>query len=73
MSSKTLPDTIAPRCLTKRQAAAYWGVSYNTFAKLIRLGIAPAPIDMPELGRLLFDREQLDVAMDSRSKPAGVA
>jgi hypothetical protein len=66
--SKTLPDTIAPRCLTFRQAAAYYGVSYNTFKKLIRLGVAPQPIDMPELGRLLFDREQLDVAMDSRNK-----
>jgi hypothetical protein len=71
--SKTLPPTIKPRGLTFRQAAAYWGVSYNTFKKLVRLGIAPGPIQIPELGRLLFDRKQQDAAISARRKLAEVA
>jgi hypothetical protein len=56
-----------------RQAAAYWGVSYNTFRKLVRESLVPAPVDMPELRRQLFDRLALDAAMDARSKRALVA
>jgi hypothetical protein len=65
--------TITPRGLTLRQAAAYWGVSYNTFRKLIDLGIVPKPMNMPGLGRLMFDRLALDAAMDAASKVAEVA
>jgi excisionase family DNA binding protein len=68
---KTLP-AVEPRGLTMRQAAAYWGVSYNTFRKLIREGVAPAPIDLG-LGRFIFDRTAMDAALESRSKPARVA
>src|SRR6266851_5323649 len=39
---RTPPETIAPRGLNIRQAAAYWGVSPGTFRKLVRLGLAPA-------------------------------
>jgi excisionase family DNA binding protein len=59
---------IPPRGLTTRQAAVYWGVSYNTFRKLVRDGLVPPPMAMPELGRNLFDRLALDAAMDARSK-----
>jgi hypothetical protein len=59
--------------MTFRQAAVYWGVSYNTFKKLVRLGVAPGPVNIPELGRLLFDRKQQDAAISARSKPARVA
>ena len=52
-----------------RQAASYWGVSYNTFRKLIREGVAPAPIDLG-LGRFIFDRKALDAAIDACSKGA---
>jgi excisionase family DNA binding protein len=48
-----------------RQAAEYWGVSYTTFRRLVRDGIAPAPIDVPGLGRMLFDREAQERAMDA--------
>jgi hypothetical protein len=65
--SEPLPSTIAPRGLTIRQAAAYWGVCPNTFRKLVRQGIAPGPIGIPGLGRLLFDREQQDRAIEALS------
>ncbi len=55
------------------QAAAYWGVSYNTFRKLIELGAVPKPMSIPGLGRLMFDRKALDAALDACSKTAEVA
>jgi predicted site-specific integrase-resolvase len=65
---KTLP-TVEPRGLTMRQAAAFWGVSYNTFRKLVREGLVPPPIDLG-LGRQIFDREQHERAFDAMRKGA---
>ena len=56
-------SNIPARGLTLRQAASYWGVSYNTFRKMVRLGVAPPPLHIPELGRDLFDKEQQDQAI----------
>jgi hypothetical protein len=56
---------IEPRGLNIRQAAAYWGVSPNTYRKLYRNGLAPGPIDIPGLDRNVFDRRELDRAMDA--------
>jgi hypothetical protein len=56
---------IEPRGLNIRQAAAYWGVSPNTYKKLYRQGLAPGPISMPGLDRIIFDRLELDRAMDA--------
>ena len=63
MTEVTLPG-ITPRGLNIRQASAYWGVSPGTFKKLVRLGIAPAPLELPEIDRNVFDRFELDRAMD---------
>jgi excisionase family DNA binding protein len=60
---------IASRGLTIRQVAKYWGVSQNTFRKLVRTGVAPGPLRIPGLGRLLFDREQQDQALDALRRP----
>ena len=57
------PSTIVPRGLNIRQAAAYWGVSPNTFRKLVRLGLAPAPLKLPGLDRNIYDLVALDAAM----------
>jgi hypothetical protein len=64
--TKSLPENVLPRGLTIRQAARYWGVCPNTFRKLVRDGIAPGPLSCPGLGRLLFDREEQDRAIDAR-------
>jgi hypothetical protein len=58
-------QTIAPRGLSIRQAASYWGASPNTFKKLVRLGLAPAPLKLPGLDRNIYDRVALDAAMSS--------
>lgn len=63
MSVCTPPSTIVPRGLNIRQASAYWGVSPNTFRKLVRLGLVPAPLKLPGLDRNVYDRVALDAAM----------
>jgi hypothetical protein len=57
------PAGVLPRNLTLRQAAEYWDVSYNTFRRLVRDGIAPPRMSVPGLGRMLFDREQQERAI----------
>ena len=65
MKRSKMPLNLPPRGLTYRQAAAYWGVSANTFRKLVNAGVAPGPLRIPKLGRSLFDREQQDRAIDA--------
>jgi len=64
MSNPTSPS-ITPRDLNIRQAAAYWGVSHNTYKKLYLAELAPAPLNLPGLDRKVFDRIELDRAMDA--------
>jgi hypothetical protein len=66
--SKYSPDIVARRGLTIRQVSAYWGVCPTTFKKLVKQGLAPGPIDVPGLGRLLFDREQQERAFSARCR-----
>jgi hypothetical protein len=61
------PQTIAPRGLSIRQASAYWRVSPNTFKKLVRLRLAPQPLQLPGLDRNIYDRRALDASMSARS------
>ena len=56
---------IRPRTMTFKETVTYWGLSANTFRKLMLQGVAPGPLDIPGLGRLLFDREQQDRAIDA--------
>jgi hypothetical protein len=60
------PQSIIPRCLNIRQASAYWGVSPGT-KKLVRLGLAPAPLKLPGVDRNIYDRLALDAAMSARA------
>ena len=46
-----------------RDAARYVGVSMNTFQKLIKQGLLPAPIKFPGLDRNIHDRQALDAAI----------
>jgi hypothetical protein len=66
---KILPD-ISPRGMTMRQTAAFWGVSYQTFRKLVREGAVPPPMEVPGLGRKLFDRELQEEAFARYRKGA---
>jgi hypothetical protein len=73
MRRAQLPSSIQPRAFNLRQAAAYWGVSPNTFRKFVRLGIAPPPLHIPELGRDLFDIQQQDQAIRALRREKAVA
>jgi hypothetical protein len=55
---------IAPRLLTREQAAAYCGVGLTTFTAWIRRGIIPGPV--PQTHR--WDRKVIDVALDGLSR-----
>jgi hypothetical protein len=65
MTTARSKTDIEPRGLNIRQAAAYWGVSPNTYKRLYREGLAPGPIAIPGLDRHIFDRAALDRAMDA--------
>ena len=57
-------DPIQNRGLGVQEAADYFGVSYNTFKKLVARGQAPKPIKIDGLNRTIWYREQLDAWMD---------
>jgi len=68
------PSTMpAPRGLNVIAAARYMGVSPGTFRKLVRLGIAPQPLNIPEINRNVYDRVQIDAAMEARAMRHGAA
>ena len=54
---------IAPRLLTREQAAAYCGVGLTTFTTWIRRGIVPGPVH----GTHRWDRKAIDAALDALS------
>ena len=65
-STARLQAPIPPRGLNIRQASAYWGVSPGTFKKMVRIGLAPPPLNLPGLDRNIWDKRVLDDGMDAR-------
>ena len=57
----------APRGMNVINAAKYIGVSPGTFRKLVRLGVMPPPLNIPDLTRNIYDRVQLDAAIEARA------
>jgi hypothetical protein len=65
-----LPQSLAPRGLSREQAAAYVGVSPSLFDTLVKDGRMPAPKRIN--ARTVWDRLQLDaafVALPSNDAP----
>jgi predicted DNA-binding transcriptional regulator AlpA len=58
-----LPPTLAPRLISRDAAAAYVGVSPNTFDKMVADGSMPKPRRLTER-RLAWDLRHLDRAVD---------
>jgi hypothetical protein len=54
---------IAPRLLTREQAAAYCGVGVTTFTAWVRRGIVPGPVS----GTHRWDRKAIDGTLDALS------
>lgn len=55
----------ARRCLNRKEAASYIGVSVGTFDKLVSSGDMPRPIQLH--GRKVWDKRSLDSSLDIRS------
>jgi hypothetical protein len=73
MRKPKLPSNVQPRGLNLDQASEYWGVCPSTFKKLVKLGIAPGPIDMADFDRNIYDRLALDAAITARSSAGNPA
>jgi excisionase family DNA binding protein len=58
-----LPLSLAPRGLSRVQAAAYVGISASTFDKLVRQQSMPKPARCGR--RLLWDKCQIDRWLDA--------
>jgi predicted DNA-binding transcriptional regulator AlpA len=58
-----LPLSLAPRGLSREQAAAYVGISPSFFDKLIRDGRMPLPKRVN--ARVIWDRVKLDAAFEA--------
>lgn len=61
----SLPASLPPRGLRAEQAAAYVGVSPDTFRAEVKAGRMPAPIRLGR--RVVWDRCALDKAFDALS------
>jgi predicted DNA-binding transcriptional regulator AlpA len=66
-----LPAGLAPRGLSRTQAATYVGVSPSTFDRMVRDKLMPAPVRV--YNRTIWDRQRLDAAFGALSGglPAG--
>jgi predicted DNA-binding transcriptional regulator AlpA len=54
---------IAPRLLTRQQAAAYCGLSVSGFSQWVKTGRLPGPIR----GTIRWDRKAIDAGLDQAS------
>ena len=58
-----LPSSLAPRGLSREEAAAYVGVGATKFDQMVADGRMPKPRRID--GRRVFDRRQLDSAFEA--------
>jgi hypothetical protein len=63
MANRIIIAGIAPRGLTRDDAAAYCGLSPEGFDEWVKRGIVPGPIP----GTQRWDRKAIDVALDRAS------
>jgi excisionase family DNA binding protein len=52
-------QNITPRCLSRKQAASYLGISEPTFKRMEKAGNIPKPIKIG-LRRVVWDKADLD-------------
>src|SRR5882757_8996255 len=64
-----LPQSLAPRGLSREQAAAYVGISPSLFDVLVKDGRMPKPMRIN--ARTVWDRVRLDEAFAALSDEAG--
>lgn len=61
--TNVLPPSLAPRGLSREQAAAYVGISASLFDMLVRDGRMPGPKRINS--RVVWDRSKLDIAFEA--------
>jgi len=61
--TELLPPTLAPRGLSRTEAAAYIGVSASLFDMMVNDGRMPGPKRIN--ARTVWDRKRLDVAFEA--------
>lgn len=61
----TLPPALAPRGLSRVQAAGYVGVSPSTFDRMVQDRLMPKALRV--YGRVIWDRQALDEAFSALS------
>ncbi len=71
MTRAHMPHGAWPRGLSREQAAAYTGVSPNTFVAEVKRGVWPKPEARGH--RRIWDRLAMDRAWDSRQETDGDA
>ena len=69
MTRIRMPHGAWPRCLKLEWVAAYRGVSPNTFLAEVKAGAMPKPETRGR--RKIWDRHQVDKAMDRQQEPEG--
>ena len=62
-SKNVLPHSLAPRGLSRAEAAAYVGISPSLFDIMIKEGRMPGPKRIHS--RVVWDRRKLDLAFDA--------
>jgi predicted DNA-binding transcriptional regulator AlpA len=65
----TLPPSLAPRGLSRAQAAEYIGVGATKFDEMVDDGRMPRPKRID--GRIVWDRIKLDAAFEALDDAAG--
>jgi hypothetical protein len=61
-----LPMGMTPRLLSREEAAAYVGLSPNSFDIEVRAGTFAGPVRLKRVDRRLWDRKALDLALDAK-------
>ena len=70
--SHEVSNAIAPRCLSRLDAAAYVGHTPTTFDRLVKEGVLPGPVKLAARKRV-WDIRNIDEAIDRSGKSSNDA
>jgi predicted DNA-binding transcriptional regulator AlpA len=57
---------VAPRVMSRKEAAAYVGLGVDAFNQEVQSGTFPAPLALARTRRAVWDRVALDKALDAQ-------
>lgn len=62
--SEAVENRIRPRLLSREEASAYVGLSPNAFEREVAAGTFPAPVQLAQVRRRLWDIKAIDASID---------